>query len=103
MAPSGGRGAERRRMRATKPVGQQGTSMASSVERKLTTILSADVFGFSRIMGQEETATLATLKTYRDARADLIASQRGRIFNTAGDGVLAEFASVVTAVECAVR
>src|SRR3712207_3908616 len=77
--------------------------MASTVERKLTTILSADVFGFSRLMGQDEAATLATLKTYRDAMADLIAGHRGRIVSTAGDSLLAEFASVVTAVECAVQ
>jgi adenylate cyclase len=103
VAPGRGMQLKLSRMRAPERVRRQSTSMASPVERKLTTILSADVFGYSRLMGQDEAATLATLKTYRDAIADLVASHRGRIFSMAGDGVLAEFASVVTAVECGVR
>jgi class 3 adenylate cyclase len=76
--------------------------MASSVERKLTTIFSADVVGYGRLMGQDEGGTLATLKTYREVMAGLIAGRRGRVVNTAGDSLLAEFPSVVQAVECAV-
>jgi len=76
--------------------------MDSPIERKLTTILSADAVGYSRLMGEDEAATLGTLKTYRAACAALIDSHRGRIVGTAGDSMLAEFASVVRAVECAV-
>lgn len=76
--------------------------MTTSLERKLTNILSADVYGYSRLMGQDEPGTLSLLKTYRDAMASAIASHRGRIVSAAGDHVLAEFASVVLAVECAV-
>lgn len=77
--------------------------MASAIERKLTTILSADVVGYSQLMGQDEGGTLATLKTYREVMRGLIAAHRGRVVNTAGDGLLAEFASVVNAVDCAVK
>ena len=76
--------------------------MASPIERKLTTIFSADVVGYGRLMGQDEGGTLATLKTYREVMAGLIAGRRGRVVNTAGDSLLAEFPSVVQAVECAV-
>ena len=77
--------------------------MTQSTERKLTTILSADAVGYSRLMGQDETGTFATLKAYRDLTADRIAYHRGRVVNTAGDSILAEFPSVVKAVECAVE
>ncbi len=76
--------------------------MPPSVERKLTTILSADAVGYSRLMGEDEAATLATLKAHRAAMAEQIAAFKGRIVNTAGDAVLAEFVSVVNAVECAI-
>ena len=76
--------------------------MAHSVERKLTTILCADVYGYSRLMEQDEAATLGTLRTYRDAIDGLIARHRGRIASTAGDSLLADFPSVVEAVQCAV-
>jgi adenylate cyclase len=82
---------------------RRGQFMAASIERKLTTILSADVAGYSRLMSADEVGTLATLKTYREAMAGLIADSRGRIVGTAGDSLLAEFASVVQAVECSVR
>jgi adenylate cyclase len=72
------------------------------VERKLTTILAADVTGYGRLMGEDEPGTLATLKSYRETMAGFIASHRGRVVNTAGDSLLAEFASVVEAVQCAV-
>lgn len=76
--------------------------MAASIERKLTTILSADVAGYSRMMAADEPGTFATLKTYREVMTAMIADHRGRVVSTAGDGLLAEFASVVQAVECGV-
>ena len=72
------------------------------VERKLAAIFAADIAGYSRLMGRDEIGTLARLKAYRAVVDDLIASHRGRIFNTAGDSVVADFASVVDAVRCAV-
>jgi adenylate cyclase len=72
-------------------------------ERRLAAILAADVAGYSRLMSTDEAGTLATLKTYREAMAQLIGDGRGRVVGTAGDSLLAEFASVVQAVECAVR
>src|SRR3989441_9811634 len=74
-----------------------------SVERKLTAILSADVQGYSRLMDEDEEATLHTLTAYRAVMDPLIHQHRGRIVGTAGDSVLAEFASVVDAVRCAVE
>jgi class 3 adenylate cyclase len=71
-------------------------------ERKLAAILSADVKGYSRLMGEDEEATLRTLTAYRKVMDTLIEQHRGRIVGTAGDSVLAEFASVVDAVQCAV-
>src|SRR6516225_5082494 len=75
---------------------------AQSVERKLAAIFAADVEGYSRLMGRDEVGTLRTLTEYRVIIDRLIASHRGRIFNTAGDSVLADFASAVDAVQCAV-
>jgi adenylate cyclase len=77
--------------------------MTPSTERKLTTILAADAVGYSRLMGEDEAQTFATLKAHRDLTAARIAQHRGRVVNTAGDSVLAEFPSVVKAVECAVE
>jgi adenylate cyclase len=73
------------------------------VERKLTAILCADVYGYSRLMGADEEATLRTLSACRKIIDGLIESYRGRFVNSAGDSVLAEFASVVEAVNCAVE
>ncbi len=73
------------------------------MERKLTAILCADVFGYSRLMGENEEATLRTLSSYRKLTDSLIEQHRGRFVNSAGDSVLAEFASVVNAVQCAVE
>src|SRR5438093_11933375 len=73
------------------------------MERKLTAILSADVKGYSRLMDEDEEATLHTLTAYREVTDSLIHQHRGRIVGTAGDSVLAEFASVVDAVRCAVE
>jgi adenylate cyclase len=77
--------------------------MDAAPERKLAAILSADVAGYGLLMGADEAATLALLKTYRDAIAAHVSRSRGRIVGTAGDSVLAEFSSVVNAVECAVK
>jgi adenylate cyclase len=73
------------------------------LERKLTAILCADVFGYSRLMGDNEEATLRTLSSHRKLIDSLIEQHRGRFVNSAGDSVLAEFASVVNAVQCAVE
>jgi adenylate cyclase len=73
-----------------------------NIERRLAAILSADVKGYSRLMGEDEEATLRTLTSHRTLIDSLIAQHRGRIVGTAGDSVLAEFASVVDAVQCAV-
>jgi adenylate cyclase len=72
-------------------------------ERRLTAILAADVAGYSRLMGTDEEGTLARLKAHRRELVDpKIAEHRGRIVKTTGDGMLAEFASVVDALRCAV-
>ena len=71
--------------------------------RKLTAILSADVEGYSRLMGDDEEATIRTLTTYRNAMTDLIQKYRGRVVDAPGDNLLAEFASVVDGVNCAVE
>jgi adenylate cyclase len=76
--------------------------MNAITERKLTTILSADAVGYSRLMGQDESGTFATLKAYRDLTTERIAAHRGQVVNTAGDSILADFPSVVRAVECAI-
>ena len=73
-------------------------------ERRLTTILAADVVGYSRMMGEDEAGTRAALKQRRqDVVAPLVKEHGGRIFKLMGDGVLAEFPSVVNAVQCAVE
>jgi TolB-like protein/class 3 adenylate cyclase/Tfp pilus assembly protein PilF len=72
------------------------------VERKLAVIFAADVAEYSRLMGVDEVGTLRTLQAYRAILDRLIATHHGRIFNTAGDSVMADFASPVDAVECAV-
>jgi adenylate cyclase len=69
--------------------------------RKLAAILSADVAGYSRLMGEDETATLGTLNTSRAVFRQLIAQHQGRVVDTAGDSVLAIFDSVVEAARCA--
>ena len=74
------------------------------IERRLAAVLAADVAGYSRLMGLDEEGTLARLKAARKALVDpAIASHRGRIVKTTGDGMLAEFASAVDAVRCAVE
>ena len=72
------------------------------MERKLAAIFSTDVKDFSRLMGEDEVATIRTLSAYRERMATLIEQHRGRVVDSPGDNLLAEFASVVEAVECAV-
>jgi adenylate cyclase len=73
------------------------------VKRKLTAILSADVKGYSRLMGEDEKGTVRTLNVYKEVMTNLIQQHRGRVVDAPGDNVLAQFASVVDAVECAVE
>ena len=74
------------------------------VQRRLAAILAADVVGYSRLMREDETGTLAQLKTLRKEVFDpRTAEHNGRIVKTMGDGVLVEFASAVDATECAVK
>ncbi len=77
--------------------------VTQEVKRKLTAILSADVKGYSRLMGESEEWIIRTLNTYKDMTKSLIQQHRGRVINVAEDSVLAEFASVVDAVQCAVE
>jgi adenylate cyclase len=72
-------------------------------KRKLTAILSADVEGYSRLMDDDEEATVRTLTTYRNSITDLTQQFRGRVVDSPGDNILAEFTSVVDAVNCAVE
>ena len=75
---------------------------AVGMERKLAAIFSADVAGYSCLMGDDEEATIRTLKTYRAVITTLIAQHYGRVVDAPGDNMLAEFASAVDAVQCAV-
>ena len=74
-----------------------------AIERRLAAILAADVVGYSCVMGKDEAGTLAALKAVRAEVIDpKVAEHNGRVFKSTGDGVLAEFPSVVIAVACAV-
>src|SRR6476620_7017287 len=78
--------------------------MVEQVERRLAAVLAADVAGYSRLMGADEEGTLTRLKAIRKSLIDpVIASHRGRIVKTTGDGMLAEFASAVDATRCDVE
>jgi len=70
-------------------------------DRKLSAILSADVAGYSRLMGEDEEATVHTLTRHRHMMSELISEHRGRVVDSPGDNLLAEFASVVDALRCA--
>lgn len=74
----------------------------AETRRKLTTILSADVQDYTRLMGADEEGTLATLKRHRDRMSGVIDLHGGRVINTWGDGLIAEFPSVVEAVRAAI-
>jgi len=73
------------------------------VKRKLAAILSADVKGYSRLMSEDEKGTVRTLNAYKEVMTGLIQHHRGRVVDAPGDNVLAEFGSVVDAVQCAVE
>jgi adenylate cyclase len=75
----------------------------AETKRKLAAILSADVKGYSRLMSQDEEATVKTLKQHRVTISGLVTEHRGRVVDSPGDNVLAEFGSVVDAVKCAVK
>lgn len=72
-------------------------------KRKLTAILSADVKGYSRLMGEDEGFTVRTITAYREVIAGVVQKHRGRVVDSPGDNLLAEFGSVVDAVRCAVE
>jgi adenylate cyclase len=76
---------------------------AQEVKRKLAAIFSADVKGYSRLMGEDEEWTVRTLSAYRKIIRNLVQQYRGRVVDAPGDNVLAEFASVVDSVQCAVE
>jgi TolB-like protein len=77
--------------------------MSEGPQRRLAAIVAADVVGYSRLMGANETGTLAALRSHRSELIDpLIEKHGGRIVKTMGDGLLLEFPSVVAAVECAI-
>src|SRR5262245_42332187 len=75
----------------------------ANIERKLAAIFSADVAGYSRLMGEDEVATVRTLTDYRELMTTRAQQHRGRVVDSPGDNLLAEFASVVDAVQCAVE
>ena len=72
------------------------------MKRKIAAIFAADIAGYSRLVAEDEEETLRRLASYRSVTDDFIAKAGGRIFNTAGDAVLAEFPSAVEAVRCAI-
>ncbi len=75
-----------------------------NVERRLAAIVSADVVGYSRLMGVDETGTLQRLNAHRSELIDLkIVEHGGRIVKTMGDGLLLEFPSVVNAIQCSLE
>ncbi len=78
-------------------------SAQETIKRKLTAVLHADVKGYSRLMSADEASTVRTLTAYRKDLYRLTEAHRGRVVDTAGDGFLLEFASVVDALNCAVE
>jgi len=75
----------------------------NTVDRKLRAILAADVKGYSRMMGEDEVGTYQTLTAYLESINSIISEHKGRVFSSPGDAVMAEFPSVVDAVQCAVE
>ena len=75
---------------------------ADGFKRKITAIMSSDVVGYSKLMGDDEAATVKTLEAYKSVMSVLIYQHRGRVIDSPGDNMLSEFASVVDAVQCAV-
>jgi class 3 adenylate cyclase len=76
---------------------------AAKETRKLRAILHADVKGYSRLMGEDESFTVRTLKKSREVLFNTVELHGGRIVNAPGDSILAEFSSVLSAVQCAVE
>src|ERR1700690_341815 len=72
-----------------------------ALERRLATIMMADVFGYSRMMAENEERTVEIFRAHREVFDELLKQHHGRVFNTAGDAILAEFPSAVEAVRCA--
>ena len=72
------------------------------MKRKIAAIMAADVAGYSKLVAEDEEETLRRLASYRAVFDDFIARASGRVFNTAGDAILAEFPSAVDAVRCAI-
>lgn len=82
-------------------LGSAGTVMAQAESRRLAAILAADIAGYSALMGANEARTVRDLKAHQAAVLPIVSNFGGRLVDTAGDGILAEFASSVRAVECA--
>jgi class 3 adenylate cyclase len=74
----------------------------TAMRRRLSAILAADIAGYSRLMGHDEAATVRDLKAHQAVILPLVGRHGGRIIDTAGDGILAEFPSVIGATACAV-
>ena len=74
-----------------------------SIQRRLAAILAADIAGYSRLMHEDEAATVRDLKSHQTVILPLVGRHGGRIIDTAGDGIMAEFPSVIGATECAVE
>ncbi len=72
-------------------------------KRKLTAILSADVKGYSRLMGEDDEATVRTITAYREVITEVVQKHRGRVVDSPGDNILAEFDSVMDAVRSGVE
>src|SRR2546426_7421101 len=83
--------------------GEQMMDDHSSMKRRLAAILAADIAGYSRLMGENEAATVRDLKAHQAVVLPLVGRYGGRIIDTAGDGILAEFPSVINATDCAVE
>ena len=82
---------------------ERATTNDPSVNRRLAAILAADIAGYSRLMGEDEAATVRELKGHQAVVLPLVVRYGGRVIDTAGDGILAEFPSVINATECAVE
>jgi adenylate cyclase len=86
-----------------KPKKEDATMAEEGFKRKLAAILNADVVGYSRLMEDNDEVTIRTITYHRSAITDLVQQHRGRVVDTPGDNLLAEFTSVVDAVDCVVE
>jgi len=89
--------------RCARILAAQAMDETASMQRRLAAILAADIAGYSRLMGEDEAATVRALKGHQAVIHPLIGRHGGRIIDTAGDGILAEFPSVIGATECAIE